>query len=60
MLALALVLLFVVGASAQDDGFVLSLLKDEAAVCLDGSPGGYYFRPGSGTGGRGRMVHEPR
>ena len=32
---------------AADDGFVLQLLTNASAVCLDGSPGGFYHRPGS-------------
>jgi len=37
--------------SAGDDGFSLKLFpKDSAAVCLDGSPAGYYIRPGVGPG----------
>jgi hypothetical protein len=36
------------GASA--DGFSLELLADASALCLDGSPGGFYRRPGVGAG----------
>ena len=35
----------------SDDGFVLYMLDDSAgALCLDGSPGGFYFRRGRGQG----------
>ena len=38
------------GASA-DDGFALRLFPPSSpAVCLDGSPAGYYIRPGVGAG----------
>jgi hypothetical protein len=48
----ASLLLLVAGAGAArlavaDDGFVLKLLANQSAVCLDGSPGGYYLRAGS-------------
>ena len=33
-----------------DDGFHLTLLTDPSAVCLDGSPSGFYFRGGVGAG----------
>ena len=36
-------------AASGDDGFVLQLLADPAALCLDGSAGGFYFRPGQGA-----------
>ena len=32
-----------------DDGFRLNLLTDPSAVCLDGSPGGFYLREGVGA-----------
>ena len=32
------------------DGFTLSLLAGQSALCLDGSPGGFYYRPGLGEG----------
>ena len=32
------------------DGFSLTLLDDPNALCLDGSPGGFYRRPGVGDG----------
>ena len=37
--------------SAGDDGFELKLFpKGSPAVCLDGTPAGYYIRPGVGPG----------
>ena len=37
--------------SAGDDGFALKLFPSSSpAVCLDGSPAGYYIRPGVGPG----------
>jgi hypothetical protein len=36
-------------SSGGDDGFVLELLTDAAALCLDGTAGGFYFRPGQGA-----------
>lgn len=36
------------GPFGDDDGFGLHLLTDPRAVCLDGSPGGFYLRPGRG------------
>ena len=36
-------------AAASGDGFVLQMLADPAALCLDGSAGGFYFRPGQGA-----------
>jgi hypothetical protein len=38
------------GAAAQSDGFNLMLLNSTGAVCLDGTPGGFYYRPGAGNG----------
>ena len=37
-------------ATLRDDGFSLHLLADPKALCLDGSPGGFYFRPGVAQG----------
>ena len=31
------------------DGFALHMLTDSKAVCLDGSQGGFYYRPGSNS-----------
>ena len=56
MIAAAGLLLMVVPFSvvhAQSSDFKLVLLEKEAktfgAVCLDGSPGAFYFRPGTET-----------
>ena len=38
-----------VTAAAVDDGFVLQMLTDSNAKCLDGSQGGFYYRPGSAS-----------
>jgi hypothetical protein len=38
------------GSAAQSDGFNLMLLNSTGAVCLDGTPGGFYYRPGAGNG----------
>ena len=37
--------------------FTKTVLGTHGAVCLDGSPGAYYFRAGSGTGTRKWYVH---
>ena len=50
MFARAFLLSLAAAAVHGDDGFVLSLLQDPLAVCLDGSPGGFYLRPGLGPG----------
>jgi hypothetical protein len=45
---------------ARDDGFELHMLTDPRAVCLDGSLGGFYVRPGRGDGTApiGIRIHE--
>ena len=47
--------------AASSAGWGLVLLHDAAqrsgAVCLDGSPGGYYFQKGTGNGSSGWMIH---
>jgi len=41
-----------------DDGFELQMLAPESgALCLDGTPGGFYFRPGDGDGSSSWLVH---
>lgn len=50
--ALLLALPALGAAASADDGFSLTLLTDDSARCLDGSFGGYYFRPGRGAGAR--------
>lgn len=40
--------------------FTLSLINLEQyplAQCLDGSPGGFYFSPGSGSGANNWIIH---
>lgn len=38
------------GAAAADDGFVLHMLDaSTGGLCLDGTPGGFYLRPGIGA-----------
>lgn len=38
-------------SNSNDDGFELHMLDTSGgALCLDGSPGGFYFRGGSGAG----------
>eukprot|EP01116_Phalansterium_solitarium_P002518 TRINITY_DN12574_c0_g1_i1.p1 TRINITY_DN12574_c0_g1~~TRINITY_DN12574_c0_g1_i1.p1 ORF type:complete len:428 (-),score=116.14 TRINITY_DN12574_c0_g1_i1:145-1350(-) len=52
------VLLVVISATTGQ--FTLQLLDLEQypmATCLDGSPGGFYFAPGSGSGSSSWMVH---
>ncbi|CAE7832311.1 PAE11 [Symbiodinium sp. CCMP2592] len=47
-------------SAANFDSWSLILLEDaaaEGAVCLDGSPGGYFFEPGSGTGAQKWIIH---
>jgi hypothetical protein len=38
-----------VRASSASDGFVLELLTDPSAVCLAGTPAGFYRRPGTSS-----------
>ena len=48
------------GVMAGFDSWSLVLLQDaaaEGAVCLDGSPAGYFFEPGSGTGLQKWIMH---
>ena len=50
VLATFVVVLLAFSHTAAAAEAVLTLLKDavsEGAVCLDGSPPGYYFRPGN-------------
>ena len=35
----------------------MTLLNEPNAVCLDGSPGAFYFRPGSGSGANKWYIH---
>ena len=46
MRSLAAAAALLLPAALADDGFALTLLKEPGAVCLDGSPGGFYLRPG--------------
>ena len=49
--ALAALAPFEAGVHNADDGFVLKLFAaDTTALCLDGTVGGYYVRPGRGAG----------
>ena len=44
-------------AAASGTVFTLNRLDAPNAVCLDGSPGTYYFRPGSGSGATKWYIH---
>ena len=58
-LFLWIAVLFRIGQAAFDS-WSLVLLNDaaaEGAVCLDGSPGGYLFEPGSGAGAQKWIMH---
>mmetsp|Transcript_25911 Transcript_25911/g.28815 ORF Transcript_25911/g.28815 Transcript_25911/m.28815 type:complete len:381 (+) Transcript_25911:19-1161(+) len=37
--------------------FLTEAAKTEGAICIDGTPGAYYFRPGSGSGANKWYIH---
>ena len=48
-----------VGDPAMMTGYSLvDAAKTDNAVCLDGSPGLYYHRPGTGTGAKKWYIHQ--
>ena len=44
-------------AAPPKNSTLIRLTEDPLAVCLDGTPAGYYFRPGFGTGSRKFYIH---
>ena len=50
----AIMLLVLATFGDASDALELVLLeqaaRDDGALCIDGTPGGYYYRPGSGSG----------